>query len=1563
MKNMKQRKAFTIVEMVIVIAVVAVLAAVMIPTVAGVINMANVSADEQFAASLNVQLAMWEVDYGPIDSESDLREAINWYYGDEGTEDFYKDLAPKSGKQGYHYWYDVENKQVLLERYEDLKSGNNRAANNSFSPESPRSIQKGSRTYFLVDRKGSDVADLINEFETLPSASAYKEAIEKMNALIAEGAGKDSEILASFAADIETTTIITDGGAFRYGSADYESGEEAIKYVWIPVNPKTLQQTKVYVYNGTDVDDGQHSNAIATKDVITKIEIPSDVHVSIDGLSAIYVDTYADDQTNRDYAGTTKLYVNVDEVADLQKIFTDCVLVMPDESEYIFVGDKIYSLPLTIDPVTKLPTGNSVGSVDNSVMEGIDDFDIECIGSHGQIGKNLLYHRTDTDTLYVAYDKKDFELSLTAGVTDGMVTWSSSNDLATVNSNGMVELQTLPGTNANENYGFVITATYKYDDSKKATINVEIVRPKTVSLTIGGVDFTVYNNPNKVPVEITYNGNNGSNPIVVGEPVYNWVDYVVTGACEFKYSTTGSLFSIQDGNLVINEDALSAVAGEGADKRTQDLTITYQVKDATASDDDNIKYLTITYAITFIDSSSVALQPNLIVDQDKDGEFDEGKDTYIGKDYLFRVGNGNAFTLADLFRAEKANKNVVVTGVKIYDKIIGDKVEISTSSGFSATYTTNADWKKSTIKFSGTGVAVIQVNTAQGPSSVAVEVVNGKNVTAGTYSSLSGNVVLLSDITLTGAFNYNNSTLYGNGFTIDASSYKAGGNYMISINNTTLDHVSIVGKDYPKLEETSSNDYYSSLVMIAGGDCTLLNSYFRGTRSPVWIKSGTLTIKDSVCDGGTLAALHISGGTSVVLDNVTLKQEAREGKLGAGVLVDETAPLSTEIEIINGFNAYTWFAKSDISKLPDDFQKPMEGLFGNSYVGYHHTVDGGTKINMGIIYESNPAVAKPVYDDLKFNTIDMTGGVKIYTIQTDSGTATTKLYTVPGAELMTTYAGVLEQGATKPTYTFNTTDGYEANKNDGETPYYEYSSTEKSILIGFEKGKSLTLKLLNATDAKKRLTLTKYGKDCFEYVEVAVKDANGNNLTVTDGEVTFSAEGVYTVIYSFDDPFQYDPSGVLKTDASAHHEWKVSIKVTPFDPKAKNAEFTFTGFTGTKEVTIDGTIYIMPDISTGSAETQTITVGNQTIYAPLIEGKDDGNGNNDTIRYYQIFGGVTIVDGDTTYSSSTQTFPGAKLTWISSKLVSGKLDKGDGEISQRKATPKYNKTYGGLCYATNAIGTDVDQAAGKTGCPETTAILGFTYTDEAGKTVTYYIGYHFEKRESSGSCLAAGTMITLADGSKKAVEDLRKGDIVMSFDHLTGKIVYKDVIIVVKTASESYYKNTFVFDDGTELVTINEHGIYDLNLNKYVNIDHLNYTEYLGHSFVSVDSQGNIGVKKLVDVKTVCEGGYKYDIVTEGTLNYVAEDTLSVTHVLVDVINSFDFGADLKYDAEKMQADIEKYGLYDYAEWEEYCDISVFDQYNIPVMKVGISKGLYTKDYIIGLINTYVLDDSVQIID
>lgn len=65
---MKQKKGFTIVELVIVIAVIAILAAVLIPTFSNLINRANVSADQQAVRQMNEQLIIAEHTEGkPLD--------------------------------------------------------------------------------------------------------------------------------------------------------------------------------------------------------------------------------------------------------------------------------------------------------------------------------------------------------------------------------------------------------------------------------------------------------------------------------------------------------------------------------------------------------------------------------------------------------------------------------------------------------------------------------------------------------------------------------------------------------------------------------------------------------------------------------------------------------------------------------------------------------------------------------------------------------------------------------------------------------------------------------------------------------------------------------------------------------------------------------------------------------------------------------------------------------------------------------------------------------------------------------------------------------------------------------------------------------------------------------------------------------------------------------------------------------------------------------------------------------------------------------------------------------
>ncbi len=102
------KKGFTIVELVIVIAVVAILAAVLIPTFAGIIEQANLSNDKQMVVMMNKALAIEFPGSKPTlagDAVNGLN--ANGFYGDKF--DTYTD--------GYNFAYDLkQNKMYLLDK-------------------------------------------------------------------------------------------------------------------------------------------------------------------------------------------------------------------------------------------------------------------------------------------------------------------------------------------------------------------------------------------------------------------------------------------------------------------------------------------------------------------------------------------------------------------------------------------------------------------------------------------------------------------------------------------------------------------------------------------------------------------------------------------------------------------------------------------------------------------------------------------------------------------------------------------------------------------------------------------------------------------------------------------------------------------------------------------------------------------------------------------------------------------------------------------------------------------------------------------------------------------------------------------------------------------------------------------------------------------------------------------------------------------------------------------------------------------------------------------------------
>lgn len=992
-------------------------------------------------------------------------------------------------------------------------------------------------------------------------------------------------------------------------------------------------------------------------------------------------------------------------------------------------------------------------------------------------------------------------------------------------------------------------------------------------------------------------------------------------------------------------------------------------------------------------------------------------------DFLYRVGNKNTVSVGSLFEAIELKNQA---GEPLFDaegnvkraqinnegvKVIIESLDGNTTS-VSGKFTSNAtDWTKGTIKFEGTGVVkvIIQDDNFCIPTELLLEVVDATNYSSATISSLSGNTVLLTNTKLNknGALALQNASLYGNGFELDVTEGRFTGesitaNYLVYLNNGVLDNVQIKGAVYKEYGAQASNDY-NNPVVLSVGNSVIANSYISNCSSPVRVRSGNLEIINSTLKGGNFANLDIRGGV-VVLNNVTtinqldLNDKASDGTeiVGLGIVVYYEGPTAdTKIVIEGDLVQHNNVAES--IKLQNEYAETFrKEMFDEKYSDYHYADSNKEKwVNTGIISMSADVGEGNIVNSAQNNASVYSGkDVSFYIL--GLGNNEGYVYTTTPKTLENEYVEWLPnmQHNIVPKISFDhTVNEYPKQENSEKSCTYDSATDIESIT--FLEGESFEWDVNILKSSNKEITYEVF--------------MNGNKYS---DKIVFDKSGTYEIVYKYIDENNYR----INEDGEAvkfrvEYETSMTVIVSAVKPTAKNAEITFPVLDsyGTTKVTVDGKTYIMPNLTeinipkygddlTFDASTRkygSLKADGKTnvdIYYPIIKTAISGNymvfpvfGNkNGTLVQIQDYADNGVGVALTPYNASTKELPtglsvsrGYTVQWSTDKEVVGSGNMNYGSWTSGLLAFKYQSSSDDIAckVMSNYLSYYPNINLRSNDRNEQVMVAEYKYVDNKGDTFYYCVGYHIEERNSGyafgktvpessggGTCLAAGTMITLADGSKRAIEDLRKGDSVMSFDHVTGEVVSRDVIIVVKTAS-AFYRNTFVFDDGTELATINEHGIYDWDLNKYVNIDHINYEEYIGHRFVSIDSNGKLGIKKLIDVDSLFMLGYKYDIVTDQTLNYVAEDTLSVTHVLVDVINTFDFDENMIYDQEKMQKDIGEYGLYTYDEWEEYCDISVFEQYNIPVMKVGISKGLYTKQYIIGLINKYVLDESVQIID
>jgi hypothetical protein len=230
--------------------------------------------------------------------------------------------------------------------------------------------------------------------------------------------------------------------------------------------------------------------------------------------------------------------------------------------------------------------------------------------------------------------------------------------------------------------------------------------------------------------------------------------------------------------------------------------------------------------------------------------------------------------------------------------------------------------------------------------------------------------------------------------------------------------------------------------------------------------------------------------------------------------------------------------------------------------------------------------------------------------------------------------------------------------------------------------------------------------------------------------------------------------------------------------------------------------------------------------------------------------------------------------------------------------------------------------------------------------------------QPNGGCVAAGTLITLADGSQVAVENLKGDESLLVWNAYSGTFDSAPVVFIDSDEYTEYQIIHLYFSDGTDVQVISEHAFWDYDENEYVFLRE-DAARYIGHTFAKCDEVGTtLNMSKVQLENVVIEQQYTsaYSPVTYGYLCYFVNGMLSMPGATEGLINIFSVtSGSLTYDSEKMAQDIATYGLFTYEEFAELVPVTkeFFDAFGGKYLKISIGKGYTTIEKLNALVQTY----------
>lgn len=941
--------------------------------------------------------------------------------------------------------------------------------------------------------------------------------------------------------------------------------------------------------------------------------------------------------------------------------------------------------------------------------------------------------------------------------------------------------------------------------------------------------------------------------------------------------------------------------------------------------------------------------------------------------YIYRVGNANAVNLGSLFKAiDGADIGNVTITIETIDPL----------ANAAGVYTPAKEWIDGTIQFSGTGPVKVTIadDDFAKALSLNLEVVNAKNITKA-ESATANDVVLLNDIS--GTFVVSGGhTFFGNGFTVTlptTSVQNIGNGFTgyISVGNSTdngggsggnLDNVRIEGPVYPEMyiyrdqaQITDKNDsaygdgynmrYFKNSVIIYGGDCTISNSYISGSRTPLCMRGGNnVVVENTTLSGGSYANMQICAGSSVILRDLTTVQtdvadSYGKGKNahGLGIAVDSNV---VDLYIEGELKQYNWLCQEQWNNIvPSVYQSTFPKFFtSSSFQPYWHYLNGGDApyVNIAFVFACNWDTSK-IHDNretVDYDTCDATiagvsGGVysKVNTVggnKIEDSDLTAPDYVSPGFNPVA------------PVLNFdNTANHDEDDAKDANDTYCVYNESNGILKIGMSgSSKPIDLSGVTVTKNGSPISFAKYlnGTEISgDSVEIKANDGAKQYLTF---KTTTNDSG-------------YDEAG-NPIDGNIEYTWTVTVEV---------ATLTFPApvwnMGGTYKFDTSNCVYAYYKTSQGYGEA-----------VPIYEGvKVNYHNKNGELVQLDLRGTTTLPTGSNNSNANAFTYTLADGSTLTMKFNSGWKS----GATTHQFTTYENKVY---IYPQSLDNDNYVRAGVKK--QNFDVKIAYTFTDPNGQSTDTVIMNWYNAMADNGkvataqwkafdsihgkedNCFAEGTLITLADGSQKAIEELTFEDELLVWDFFEGKYTTSVPSLLLNDGVDDYDVITLNFDDDSQNRIIYEHGFFDVAENDYVLINADNVESFVGHTFIKNNGLTN---------ETVTLEGYEitkenigcYTILTAQHNNCIANGLLTVTPPPIDGwYDYFEIGEGMKYDEAAMEADIAKYGLYTYDDFKDYISYEEFVAFNGEYLKILVGKGYFTFEDILEQITVFGVGSSAS---